>query len=96
MRIGVPISVGNPSPSTDVEGGRTKAMAKQTLPMDHGPVVTDVEAKQARRGSRVFVVLVASVALVVIAFAVLYLASARPFTAHNPVSSQSPAPYTTP
>ena len=71
-------------------------MPKQTLPMDHGPVLTATEAKQGRRGSRIFVVLTASIALVVVAFAVLYLASARPFTAHNPVTTVNKPVYSTP
>src|SRR5581483_3401027 len=62
--------------------------------VDRGPVVNEFEAKQGRRGSQILVVLVTSLALIVIAFGALYVFSARPFTAHNPVDTNSRAPVT--
>ena len=62
----------------------------------HGPVVPEFDAKQGRRGYHVLVVLLTSLALVVIAFAALYLYSARPFTAPHPSPPKTPAPYSTP
>lgn len=65
-------------------------------PASHGPVVPEFEAKQGRRGYQILVVLLASLALVVIAFGALYLFSARPFTAPAPAQPKTPAPYSTP
>jgi hypothetical protein len=70
---------------------------RQSIPAGpHGPVVQEFDAKQGRRGYHVLVVLLTSLALVVIAFAALYLYSARPFTAQPQAQPKTPAPYSTP
>lgn len=63
--------------------------------VDHGPVLNETDAKQGRRGSQILVVLVTSLALVIIAFAALYVFSARPFTTpHNPTVNPARPPVT--
>ena len=67
------------------------------IPADEqGPIVPEFEAKQGRRGTQILVVLLTSLALVVIAFAALYLFSARPFTTPQPAQPKTPSPVSTP
>lgn len=79
---------------TDYSSRRTDPSGVPPAP--HGPVVPEFQAKQGRRGYQILVVLLASLALVVIAFGALYLFSARPFTTPAPAPPKTPAPYSTP
>ncbi len=64
----------------------------------HGPVLSEYQAKQARRGTHTFRVLIISLVLVVIAFGVLYALRAPPIpTLHTqPANTTSDSTQTPP
>jgi len=59
----------------------------------HGPVISEVEAKQGRKGTHTFKVLAVSLLLVVLAFGALYALSARPLAPPQPRANPASNPY---